>query len=220
MNNKIVFSFSGGKDSCLSIYKAVKNNYEIFSLLTTITEGYDRVSIHGVRRELVIKQAQSLGFPIKLIYIPDSCTNEKYEKIMYENMLFFKNLGIEYVGFGDIFLEDIRAYREKNLSKLNMKGYFPLWKLNTMDLIKEFIELGFKAIVVCVDLKVLDISFLGKEINEEFVKEIENKIDVCGENGEFHTFVYDGPIFKEKILFERGDIVIRGDYGYLDLYPI
>ncbi len=139
---------------------------------------------------------------------------------MYERMKFYKELGIEYIGFGDIFLEDIRTYRENNLSKLNMKGYFPLWKLETKELIEEFLRLNFKAVIVCVDLNFLDISFLGREIDKNLIQEIENKIDICGENGEFHTFVYYGPIFKNPIKFEKGDIVIRGNYGYLDLYPI
>jgi uncharacterized protein (TIGR00290 family) len=216
----IVFSFSGGKDSCLSIYRLKKQKFKIVSLITTITEGYNRVSIHGIREELIMEQANALSIPLHLIYIPKDCVNETYEKLMEENMLFYKNLGIEYVGFGDIFLEDIRNYREKNLSKIGMNCYFPLWKEKSENLINEFIELGFKAIIVCVDLKVLDISFLSREIDKNFIKELPKNVDICGENGEFHTFVYDGPIFKHKVNFKKGDVVIIGNYGYLDLYPI
>jgi len=223
MENKnalsLIFSFSGGKDSCLSIYRLLKNNYKILSLITTITEDYNRVSIHGISENLLFKQVNSIGIPLHLIYIPNKCINEDYERIMFENMLFYKNLGVEYVGFGDIFLEDIRKYREENLSKLNMKGVFPLWKEKTENLIKEFLELKFKAIVVCVDLKVLDISFLGMEF-EDFIRKIPSNVDICGENGEFHTFVYDGPIFKYKVNFKKGEIVIRDNYGYIDLYPV
>lgn len=216
----VVFSFSGGKDSFLALYRILNKNYKIVSLITTITDEFNRVSMHAIRENLLFEQVNSIGLPLHLIYIPFNCVNEEYERIMYENMKFYKDLGIEYVGFGDIFLEDVRKYRENNLNKLNMKGIFPIWGENTKDLANEFIKLGFRAIVVCVNLDILDISFLGREYDENFIKEIENKCDVCGENGEFHTFVYDGPIFKKPVNFKKGEIVIRGNYGYIDLYPI
>ncbi|MCS7245125.1 MAG: diphthine--ammonia ligase [candidate division WOR-3 bacterium] len=215
----IVFSFSGGKDSVLSIYKLLKQNYKIQSLITTITDIYSRVSIHGIREELIMEQANAIGIPLHLIYIPHNCVNEEYERIMLENMSFYKSFGVNYVGFGDIFLEDIRKYREENLKKIGMKCIFPLWKKNTKDLVREFISLKFKSIVVAVDSNLLDISMLGMEF-EEFINFLPNNVDVCGENGEFHTFVYDGPIFKKRVNFRKGDIVIKNNYGYIDLYPI
>lgn len=215
----IVFSFSGGKDSALSIYKLLKQNYKIQALITTITDTYNRVSIHGIREELLMEQANTIGIPLHIIYIPYNCANEEYERIMHENMSFYKSLGINYVGFGDIFLEDIRRYREENLKKLDMKCIFPLWKRDTKEIVQEFISLNFKAVVVAVDINLLDISMLGVEF-EEFIKYLPDNVDMCGENGEFHTFVYDGPIFKKRVNFKKGDIVIRNNYGYIDLYPI
>ncbi len=216
----IVFSFSGGKDSILALYRLIKSHYKIVSLITTITDEYNRVSMHGVSEKLLAEQVNSIGLPLHLIYIPSRCVNKEYERIMYENMLFYKNLGVEYVGFGDIFLEDVRTYRENNLKKLNMKGIFPIWGKDTKDLAKTFIKLGFRAIVVCVNLDILDISFLGREFDENFIRDLGDSVDVCGENGEFHTFVYDGPIFKKAINFKIGDVVIRENYGYIDLLTI
>ncbi len=216
----IVFSFSGGKDSSLALYRLMRSNYKIVSLITTITNDYNRVSMHGISEKLLIEQVNSIGLPLHLIHIPSACVNEEYERIMYENLLFYKNLGVEYVGFGDIFLEDVRAYRENNLKKLNMRGIFPIWGENTKNLAEEFIKLGFKAIVVCVNLDVLDISFLGREFDENSIKELKDNVDICGENGEFHTFVYDGPIFRKALNVKTGHVVIRENYGYIDLLTI
>jgi uncharacterized protein (TIGR00290 family) len=214
----LIFSFSGGKDSCLSIYKILKKGYKIQALISTITENYNRVSIHGIREEILMEQVNSIGLPLHLIHIPNNCVNEEYEKIMLENLTFYKGEGIKYVGFGDIFLEDIRAYREKNLQKLQMKGLFPLWKQDTKSLINEFIDLGFKAIIVCVNLELMDVSFLGYEIGQEFLNRLPKGVDFCGENGEFHTFVYDGPIFKKPLKMNKGEVVVRGQLAYLDLW--
>jgi uncharacterized protein (TIGR00290 family) len=221
MIDKILFSWSGGKDSALALH-SIKQNKElkIDALLTTVTADYDRISMHGVRRELLEKQAESIGIPLEKVIISKKSTNEEYEQKMKEVLLRYKNEGVSSVAFGDIFLEDLKKYREENLSKIGMKGLFPLWKQNSLILAKRFIELGFKAIITCVDSKQLDSKFCGREFDASFLSELPKNVDPCGENGEFHSFVYFGPIFKEKISFSKGEIVLRDNQFYFcDLIP-
>jgi len=217
---KILFCWSGGKDSAMALYQMRKNNkYEVVSLLTTITEDYDRISMHGVRRLLVEQQARSLGIPLHKVFISKSCSNEEYGSKMSEALIKFKQEGVETVAFGDIFLEDVRKYREDNLAKLNMKGVFPLWGRNSAELVQSFIALGFRAVVSCINTKVLDEKFLGRQIDEDFIAELPPGIDPSGENGEFHSFVYDGPIFKQKIDYSQGESVLRESFHFCDLIP-
>jgi uncharacterized protein (TIGR00290 family) len=217
---KVLLSWSGGKDSALALYEIQQDQkYEVVSLLTTITKGYDRVSLHGVPRILVEQQAQSLGLPLQEVFIPKDCSNEEYEFKMRQILTKFKQAGISQVVFGDIFLEDVRKYREDNLSKLEMKGLFPVWGRDTAELAKSFIALGFRAIVICVDTRVLDQSFLGRIIDENFTAQLPPNIDPGGENGEFHSFVFDGPIFRKRIAYKLGEQVAKDSFYFRDLLP-
>ncbi len=222
MKEKVILSWSGGKDSAMALYELQQSaNYEICSLLTTLTRDYDRISMHGVRRALLEKQAESLGIPLEKVYIGKNATNEEYEKIMKDVMLKYKKMGISLVAFGDIFLEDVRRYRESNLAKIGMRGIFPLWNRSTGDLAYKFIELGFRAIVTMVDTQFLDGSFVGREYNEEFLNDLPSGVDPCGENGEFHSFVYDGPIFRSPVPFKIGATVLRENrFYFVDLVPL
>ncbi len=207
---KALFNWSSGKDSALALHKILQNpEYKIETLLTSVNQKYQRISMHGVRVELLQAQAESIGIPLKIMEIPEMPTMEVYENVMTETLAELKNKGIEYSVFGDIFLEDLRLYREKQLARINFKGVFPIWKIPTTELIQEFIALGFKTIVVCVNEKYLDKSFVGRIIDQNFINDLPENVDVCGENGEFHTFTFDGPIFSKPIDFEIGEIVYR-----------
>jgi len=217
---KLLFCWSGGKDSAMALYEIQKNNeYQVVSLLTTITEDYDRISLHGVRRLLVEQQARSLAIPLHKVFVPKSCSNEEYAAKMSQTLIQFKQEGVENVAFGDIFLEDVRKYREDNLAQLNMKGVFPIWERDTAELVQSFVALGFRAVVSCIDTKVLDERFLGRQLDKDFIAELPPDIDPSGENGEFHSFVYDGPIFKKKIGYKRGESVLRDSFYFCDLIP-
>lgn len=178
-------------------------------LLTTVNESFDRVSMHGVRTGLLEQQAESIGIPLVKAMLPEMPDMPTYEKIMEEHLLKLKGEGTDTAIFGDIFLEDLRNYREEKLSKLGIKCLFPIWQIPTNQLIMEFIDLGFKAITVCVDERHLDRSFVGRNIDATFVRDLPASVDPCGENGEFHSFVYDGPIFKRPVAFETGETVYR-----------
>lgn len=221
MREKILFSWSGGKDSAIALYEIQKNkNCDIVSLLTTVTEGYDRVSMHGIRRVLLERQEKSLGLPIHKMLISKKSSNEEYESKMEEMLKGYLKTGVSSVAFGDIFLEELRKFREKNLSKVKMKAIFPIWKRDTSELARTFIDLGFKAIITCVDSRHLDKKFAGRDFDQQFLSELPSNIDPCGENGEFHSFVYDGPIFKEKVLHRKGEVVLRDSrFYYCDITP-
>jgi uncharacterized protein (TIGR00290 family) len=216
----ILFCWSGGKDSALALNTLLQQkNVRIAALLTTVTEGYDRISMHGVRRELLQQQAESLRLPLREVFIPPQCGNPIYEARMEEALLLYFQQGIRQVAFGDIFLEDLRLYREKNLSRVAMQALFPIWKRNTRELIREFHTSGFRAVAVCIDSKVLDPSFAGRELDASFFADLPPSADPCGENGEFHTFVYDGPIFTRPIDFTLGEVVQRDSFVFRDLLP-
>jgi uncharacterized protein (TIGR00290 family) len=222
MPDKILFSWSGGKDSALALH-SIKNSkdFEIVALLTTITADYDRISMHGVRRTLLEKQAESIGLPLEKISISKKSSNEEYEGKMKDVLLRYKNDGVSSVAFGDIFLEDLKKYREENLAKIGLKGVFPLWKQNSYILGKEFIDVKFKAVITCVDGKQLDGKFCGREYDNTLLSKLPKNVDPCGENGEFHSFVYAGPIFKNEIPFTKGEIVLRdGQFYFCDLMPV
>lgn len=222
MKEKVILSWGGGKDSALALYEIQKTgDYEISALLITITEDYDRSSMHGVRRILVEQQANSLGFPLEKVFIPKKVSNEDYESKMRGVLEKYLNVGVYSVVFGDIFLEDIRRYREENLSKIGMKGIFPLWGRDTTELANTFIDFGFEAVVTCIDSNFLDKIFIGRTFDKQFLSELPSTVDPCGENGEFHSFVYDGPIFNGKVLYKKGEIVLRENRFYFcDLIPL
>ena len=220
MENVLV-SWSGGKDSALALYEILKTqNYQISALLTTVTEDYDRISMHGVRRILLEQQVAGLGFPLEKVLIPKNASNEEYESNMARVLAKYKEAGTTSVVFGDIFLEDLRKYREDKLASLGMRGIFPLWKRDTRELANSLGELGFKAITTCVDSQRLDRQFVGRLIDAQFLSELPAVVDPCGENGEYHSFVFDGPIFKESVVFTPGEIVLRENrFYYCDLVP-
>src|SRR5229473_1714149 len=216
----ILFCWSGGKDSAMALHTVLqRDDVQVIALLTTVTEGYDRIAMHGVRRELLERQAESIGLPLHEVRIPPQCVNPIYEARMEEALRFFYNRAVRKVAFGDIFLEDLRAYREKNLARIGMTALFPIWKRNTRELIRYFHEQHFRAIAACVDSKVLDPSFAGRELNESFFRDLPPHADPCGENGEFHTFVFDGPIFQSPIPIRTGEIVNRDGFIFCDLLP-
>ena len=217
---KVLLSWSGGKDSCLALYELQRSlRVHVESLLTTITRDFDRISMHGVRRALLERQAMSLGVPLHRVEISKGAGNDEYEAKMGEAFSLFRDRGVETVAFGDLFLADIRAYREKLLAKYGMKGIYPIWGRDTAELIRAFIASGFKTAVVCVDPKQLDPAFVGRVIDERFLAELPPNVDPCGENGEFHTFVFDGPIFKAPVRFSLGEIVCRDSFWFSDLIP-
>ena len=190
MKKQIVVSWSGGKDSTLALNEILNTtDYEVRSLITTITEGYDRISIHGVRNELLEQQVESIGLPLHKVSIPKDSTNNQYESALKKVLLKFKNQGINEVVFGDIFLEDVKKYRDELLDKLDMKGIYPIWKVDSKELARKFIELGFKAVTTCIDSQQIDKKFAGREYDSEFLNDLPSSADPCGENGEFHTLM-------------------------------
>lgn len=219
---KVLFCWSGGKDSALAFYELTKSkDYEVVSLLTTITADYDRISMHGVRRVLLEQQARNLGVPICEVSISRNCTNEEYELKIAETLSKFKEKEVSSVAFGDIFLEDLRQYRESNLTKLGMKGIFPIWGRNTTELSRSLAALGFQAITTCIDTRKLDKKFAGRIIDEQFLAELPPGVDHCGENGEYHSFVFGMPNFKSRIAFTPGEKVLRDSFFYFcDLLPV
>jgi uncharacterized protein (TIGR00290 family) len=212
---QVLFSWSGGKDSAMALYELAKQGrFQIAALLTTVTGDYDRISMHGVRRSLLERQAAALALQVEEVILPKESSNEDYEREMAEVLTRYRERGVKSVVFGDIFLEDLRQYREQNLARLGMEGIFPLWKRDTSDLIASLIGLGFKARTVCVDNHALGKEFVGRIIDEEFVSDLPAGVDVCGENGEYHSFVSKGPIFDHAIPCEPGEIVLRDDRFY------
>ena len=214
-----VLSWSGGKDSCLALRELLAAGIPVEALLTTITRDFDRISMHGVRRLLLQRQAAALGIPLHESFIPKSASNEQYESAMGDEFAHFRSRAVTRVAFGDLFLEDIRAYRERLLAKHGMTCVFPIWRRVTAALIREFIAAGFKTIVVCVDPAQLDPSFAGRVIDADFLADLPATVDPCGENGEFHTFVFDGPLFREPVTFSVGELVCRDGFWFRDLLP-
>jgi len=221
MPEDVLFCWSGGKDSAMALHALQSaRGYRVTALLTTVTEEYDRISMHGVRRVLLDRQAESIGLPLHAVLIPPQCDNTTYEARMKEAVGERLAQGMRRVAFGDIFLEDLRAYREKNLAQLGMEAMFPIWKRDTRELARDFVRLGFRAIAVCVDPRVLDPSFVGRSLDESFFADLPPGVDPCGENGEFHTFVFDGPIFHKPIQFQIGEKVTRDGFCFCDLLPV
>ncbi len=207
---KAVFNWSGGKDSALALhYILQEKKYEIQTLLTSINGTNNRVSMHGVRAELLRRQAKVLNLPLQELHLPENPTMEIYNKLLTETNNKLKAKKITHSIFGDIFLEDLKIYREQQLKKVGLQAHFPLWKRNTKELVHEFIDLGFKTIVVCTKANVLGKEFVGEIITKDFLKELPKNVDPCGENGEFHTFVFDAPIFKNPINFSIGEKVYK-----------
>jgi len=218
---KVVLLWSGGKDSALTLHALRRaGEYAVAALLTTVTEGYDRVSMHGVRRLLLERQALSLGLPLRQVPIPKHCSNAVYASRMASAYEELKEMGLSIVASGDIFLEDVRRYREGQLAEAGMRGVFPLWGRDSAQLARAFVAAGFAAVTVCVDAQVLGKEWVGRAYDARFLADLPVGVDPCGENGEFHTFVYNGPLFTECIAWVRGDVVLRDDrFYYCDLLP-
>jgi len=205
-----VFLWSGGKDSANALYKIfVEKEFYVKCLLTSVSEEHERISMHGVRTTLLDKQIMSMGFPLQKMLIPESASMATYDSVIEERLMRFREEGITHCICGDIFLEDLREYREKQLVKVGMKAVFPLWKIDSRKLLNGFIDAGFKAIVTCVDERYLDKSFCGREINNDFINDLPENVDPCGENGEYHSYVFDGPLFSEPVKFSKGELVYK-----------
>ena len=208
MKPKAIFNWSGGKDSSLALYKVMQEgHFDIRHLLTSLNTETDRISMHGVRRSMLEAQVNAMGFPLTLLELPGHITMEEYDQLMHQKMEPLLAEGISHSIFGDIFLEDLKAYRDERLAAVGLEGHYPIWKQDTAALVEEFVAAGFKAIVVSIDGSKLDRSFAGRELDMDFVNDLPTEVDPCGENGEFHSFVYAGPIFKEEFDFKRGEVV-------------
>lgn len=207
---KTYFNWSSGKDSALALYKMLQNpEFTVDLLLTATNKDYGRVSMHGLRETLLHQQAASIGIPLQTIPFPADVTMDSYSKTMKTAMQALVAKGYTHGVFGDIFLEDLKQYRDQKLAEVGITGVYPLWKQNTNVVLKEFLTLGFKAITVCVNARILGKEFVGRIIDEEFIADLPDGVDVCGENGEFHTFVFDGPIFTQPVPFTIGEKVLR-----------
>ena len=215
---KILMSWSSGKDSAWALHVLRRDGLAVAGLLTSINATADRVSMHGVRTEILRAQAAAAALPLTIIPLPWPCTNAVYEARMRAAVDGAVADGFTHVAFGDLFLEDVRRYREERLAPLGMQPIFPLWGRDTRELARVFIDDGFRAVVVCVDTTLLDASFSGREYDASFLAELPAGVNPCGENGEFHTFVYDGPLFRERVELSIGETVIRdGRFAYTDL---
>jgi len=205
----VIFAWSGGKDSAYALHQLMRDErYEIRYLLSTFNGKNQRLSMHGVREELLDAQAERIGIPLKKVYVLEG-NDREYERLMREALLAVRREGVLTVAFGDIFLEDLRTYRENQMRALQMNCLFPVWKMNTAMLIRNFISGGFKAITCCVNDGFMDESWCGREIDERFVRELPSSADPCGENGEFHSFCFEGPVFKSPIAIRTGEKVYR-----------
>jgi len=215
-----VLSWSGGKDSALALH-ALQEHPDAAprALLTTVTADYQRISMHGVRRELLARQARAIGLPLVEVEIPASCPNEVYDLRMGRALADAPLAEAQSIAFGDLFLTDIRTYREERLSRVGKRAIFPLWGRDTSALAREFLAAGFEAILVCVDPRRLDPSFAGRAFDSELLADLPPDVDPCGENGEFHTFVHAGPIFSAPIAIRLGRTVERDGFAFCDLLP-
>jgi uncharacterized protein (TIGR00290 family) len=237
LRKKVLLSWSGGKDSAWALHLLrQQDEYEVVGLLTTVNQHFGRVAMHGFREELLRLQAEAAGLPLWSVPLPWPCSNEQYEQAMAKACARAMEEGVECVAFGDLFLEDIRAYREAKLKPTGLKPLFPCWQLPTAELAREMIRAGVRAHLVCVDPKYLDRSFAGRMFDESLLAELPESVDPCGERGEFHTFVSAGPMFADgfargddsgfargavsrSIEIRRGETVERDGFVYADLLP-
>ena len=217
MARKTLLSWSSGKDSAWALHKLRRvSDVEVVGLMTTVNQLHQRVAIHAVRLELLQRQAEALNLPLHIIDLPGPCTNSQYEAAMQRFVDESKRRGIECMAFGDLFLEDIKEYRETKLSGTGITPLFPLWQSPTDLLAREMISSGLRAVVTCVDPQHLPLSFAGREFNQQFLADLPSRVDPCGERGEFHTFAFDGPMFEKPVRVEMGAVVERDGFGYAD----
>lgn len=220
MKKPIVMCWSGGKDSALALAALRRDpHWQVVELLTTITEGYDRIAMHGVRRELLELQARALGLKLKQVRIPPQCVNDTYQQRMAEACAHYKSLGIRHMAFGDLFLQDIRDYRDAQMAKAGMTAIYPLWGRDTRLLAQDCIAQGWRAILCCVDPKQVPANLCGRDYDAQLLADLPETADPCGENGEFHTFVWDGPDFKHPAACMKAEAVLRDNFWFCDLLP-
>ena len=221
MKTKAFFNWSGGKDSALALYKVLDDHkYSVEYLVTTISRQYRRISMHGVREALLDQQAENIGIPLEKVWLPEVASMEVYDEVVSGKMKELKEKHIEHAIFGDIFLEDLKKYREDNLARVGMQGIFPIWKRDSAELARAIITRGFQAITTCVDSQALGQQFVGRQFDAAFLSELPATVDPCGENGEFHSFVFAAPNFKNKIGCVTGETVLRDNrFYYCDLLP-
>ena len=218
MKRKTLMSWSSGKDSAWALYKLQQDpQIEIDGLFCTMNSEYQRVAMHAIRVELLQRQVESIGLPVKIINIPNPCTNEEYEEIMAQFVESSKAVNIEYFAFGDLFLEDVRRFREENLIDTGISPLFPIWETPTDKLSREMIRGGLKAVITCFDPEKLSGEFIGREYDESFLDDLPGGVDPCGENGEFHSFVFDAPNFVWLIEISLGEVVQRDGYVFVDV---
>ena len=217
---RVLMSWSSGKDSAWSLHKLRQDpRLEVVGLLTTLNEAFDRVAMHAVRRELLEAQAEAAGLALQSIRIPWPCSNAEYERIMANVCAQARQAGVEAIAFGDLFLRDIRAYRERQLEGTGLEPLFPLWNLDTRDLARAMIAGGLRAKLTCVDPKHLAPTFAGREFDQQLLDELPEAADPCGENGEFHSFVYAAPVFDKPLRVRTGEIVERDGFVFADVVP-
>jgi uncharacterized protein (TIGR00290 family) len=220
MKKKILLSWSSGKDSAWALHVLQQQkDVEIVGLFCTYNEKFERGAMHGVRTELIKQQAENIGLPLQLIPIPDPCSEADYKKIMSGFVAGAKSMKIEAIAFGDLYLEWIRSYRIANLEESGISAIFPLWGLDTKKLSEEMVNSGLRAKITSIDPEYLSADFAGHDYDKTFLEQIPDSVDPCGENGEFHSFVYDGPMFRSKVNVCTGDTVTRNGFIYTDILP-
>ena len=221
MKPKILLSWSSGKDSAWTLTVLRQNGrWDIVGLVTTVNTAFGRVSMHGVREQLLERQAQATGLPLWKVPIPYPCPNEAYESAMRELITRAKGAGVTHFAFGDLFLQDVRDYRERQLSGTGITPVFPLWGIDTADLAHEMIASGLRATVTCLDPRQVPASLIGREFDEMLLKELPSSADPCGENGEYHTFCHAGPMFAHSIPVQTGEVVERDGFVFVDILPV
>ncbi|MDP5291987.1 ATP-binding protein [Oceanimonas sp. CHS3-5] len=217
---KLLMSWSSGKDSAWALHRLMQNpEYEVVGLFTTVNEAFDRVAMHGVRATLLQQQAEALGLPLEIIALPWPCTNEDYQQRMSAFIARAKARGIDCFGFGDLLLEDVKHYRESQLEGTGIEAVFPIWHTPTHELPHTMMERGLRAVITCLDPKKVPVEFAGRELTAELLAALPEGTDPCGENGEFHTFVFDGPMFRKPVAIETGEVVERDGFVFADVLP-
>jgi uncharacterized protein (TIGR00290 family) len=220
MKRRTLMSWSSGKDSAWALLKLMQDpEIDLVGLFCTVNKEFKRVAMHSVRVELLQEQAKNIGLPLEIIEIPYPCSNDEYEEIMSQFTKRAKNDNIENFAFGDLFLKDVRNYREEKLKGTGINPIFPIWGTPTDKLSREIIDSGLRAVITCINPKQIDKEFIGREFDKSFLDSLPESIDPCGENGEFHSFVFDAPMFKEEIKIMVGDIVHRDDFIFADILP-
>ncbi|HVH87386.1 MAG TPA: hypothetical protein VM912_11725 [Terriglobales bacterium] len=221
MRKRVVISWSGGKDSAWTLHtlRHRPNEYAVVGLLTTINQQFNRIAVHGVRRELLEAQAASVGLPLWVVPLPSPCSNEHYERRLTNALRFMRGLGVEAIAFGDLYLQDIRRYREMQFGKCGVELLFPIWASPTRELAGQIVSSGIRARLTCVDPRAVPADWAGRDYDERLLAELPPAVDPCAENGEFHTFVYDGPIFRSPIPIVTGEVVQRDGFFFADLLP-